>query len=116
MYGLTVRWSLAQAPAGTLDKLRDYVAEDSFTKFEALEGLHTKTWRARDGEWFEGTYVFESQIARENFQMDFQARASEVPGTAITGIDPIIEPFEVVALAVGPAGPRSAPRFEARSF
>ena len=32
MFGLTVRWSLAEAPKGTLKALRTYVEDESFTE------------------------------------------------------------------------------------
>lgn len=112
MHGLSVRWSLTDAPADVLDRLRDYVETESHAKFAGLSGLRFKTWRAREGEWFEGTYVFVSSEARARFQADFEAKAADVPVTAMTGTLPEVEPFEVVAVVRGPAGFRSAARFE----
>ena len=112
MYGLTVRWSLTGAPSDTLDRLRDYVENESHAKFAGLSGLRFKTWRARAGEWFEGTYVFVSDEARATFPADFESRADSVPGTTMTGVSPHIEPFEVVAVVEGPEGFRAAARFE----
>ena len=112
MYGLSVRWSLADAPSDTLDRLRDYVENESHAKFAGLAGLRFKTWRARGGEWFEGTYVFVSAETRAAFQADFEAKADSVPGTTMIGVSPDVEPFEVVAVVRGPAGFRSAARFE----
>ena len=71
MFGLTVRWSLQDAPKGTLKALRAYVEDESYAKFAGLDGLRVKTWRARRGEWFEGSYVFVSDEARAKFQADF---------------------------------------------
>ncbi|MFD1859850.1 hypothetical protein EHW97_10195 [Aeromicrobium camelliae] len=112
MFGLSVRWSLTSAPAGALEKLRAYVEDESFTRFANLPGLRFKTWRAREGEWFEGTYVFVSAEARQEFQNEFTAAADQAPATLAVGVAPVIEPFEVVAVVRGPAGFRSAPRFE----
>lgn len=113
MFGLTVRWSLADAPKGTLKRLRTYVEDESFKKFAGLEGLRFKTWRARKGEWFEGTYVFVDDPTRAAFQADFEEHARTAPGTAIIGSVPmLIEPFEVIAVVRGPAGFRSAADFE----
>ncbi|MBC9226403.1 hypothetical protein GL325_08725 [Aeromicrobium sp. 636] len=112
MYGLSVRWSLADAPPGTLERLREYVEAESHAKFAGLPGLRFKTWRAREDEWFEGTYVFVSDEVRAEFQADFETRAADAPATAMTGVAPQIEPFEVVAVVRGPAGFRSAARFE----
>lgn len=113
MYGLSVRWPLADAPDGALERLHEYVEAESHAKFAGLPGLRFKTWRAREGEWFEGTYVFVSDEARAAFQADFETRAADAPATAMIGVTPEIEPFEVVAVVRGPAGFRSAPRFEA---
>jgi hypothetical protein len=113
MYGLSVRWSLVDAPADIMERLRSYVEDSSFHQFAGLEGLRFKTWRARDGEWFEGTYVFVSDAARATFQADFTVRAAASPGSQLIGSPPTIEPFEVVAVVRGPNGFKSAARFEA---
>ena len=113
MFGLSVRWSLAGASSDDVEDLRSYVETESFARFAGLAGLRFKTWRAREGEWFEGTYVFASDEARAAFQRDFEAGASTAPVTALLGVAPTIEPFEVVAAVRGPAGFRSAARFEA---
>lgn len=113
MYGLTVRWSLADAPASILEDLRSYVENESHSKFAGLDGLRFKTWRAREGEWFEGNYVFVSDDARVTFQSTFEGMADESPGSKIIGSSPIaIEPCEIVAVVGGPAGFRSSSAFE----
>ena len=45
MLGLTVRWSLTDAPEGVEEQLRDYVAETSHARFTGMAGLRFKTWR-----------------------------------------------------------------------
>ena len=113
MHGLTVRWSLADAPPETLDELRTYVEDVSFTQFAGLDGLRFKSWRARQGEWFEGSYVFASAAARDAFQADFEPKAAESAGSRIIGSAPIlIEPCEIVAVVRGPSGFRSSATFE----
>lgn len=113
MYGLTVRWSLVDAPKGTLKKLRAYVEEESFAKFAGLDGLRVKTWRARKGEWFEGSYVFVSEETRAAFQESFEKVAKDSAGSKIIGSAPItIEACEIVAVVRGPAGFRSSANFE----
>ncbi len=113
MFGLTVRWSLVGTPDDTLERLRAYVEDESHHRFAGLDGLRFKTWRAVDGQWFEGTYVFVSDDARETFQLEFMAGAATSPGSRIIGSPPVlIEPCEVVATVRGPAGFRSAARFE----
>jgi len=113
MFGLTIRWSLTDAPPDTLDMLSTYVEDVSFTRFAGLEGLRHKTWRARPGEWFEGTYVFIDDATRAAFQADFEAHVDETAGTRIIGSRPVlIEPCHIVASVRGPAGFRSAAAFE----
>jgi hypothetical protein len=105
MHGLTVRWSLADAPDGTDEKLRSYVEETSHTRFTGLAGLRFKTWRSRPGEWFEGCYVFDTVESRQRFEDEFRAGAAGSPGSQIIGSAPVlIEPCEIVAVAEGAAG------------
>lgn len=105
MKGLTVRWSLAQAPASVAQELRDYVADSSHARFTGMDTLRFKTWRMRVGEWFEGTYVFVSDQARSDFEARFYETASQSPVSGITGAPPVvIEAFEVVAVAEGGDG------------
>ncbi len=111
--GLTVRWSLADAPAGVEDALASYVAETSHARFSVMEGLRFKTWRCVPGEWFEGCYVFADDAARAAFQETFTAGAAESPGSQIIGSPPVlIEPCSIVAVAEGASGFVAAPRVE----
>lgn len=105
MSGLTVRWSLAEAPEGAEVDLAAYVEETSHARFTGMEGLRFKTWRMRAGEWFEGCYVFVDEQARDAFQATFTAIAAESPGSQIIGSSPIlIEPCTIVAVAEGAVG------------
>ena len=109
--GLTVRWSLLDAPEGVDRALADYVADTSYDRFRALPDLAYKTWRTVPGEWFEGCYVFVDEAARAAFQETFTAGASEAPGSRIIGSPPVlIEACAVVAIAEGGAGFRPARR------
>jgi hypothetical protein len=111
MKGLTVRWSLADAPEGVEEQLASYVADTSHPRFTGMAGLAYKTWRMAPGEWFEGCYVFEDDAARTAFQENFSATAAESPGSQIIGSAPVlIEPCEIVAIAEGAAGFAAAPR------
>lgn len=114
MYGLTVRWSLADTPDGTLDRLREYVRDGSHARFTGMDGLSFKTWRARAGEWFEGCYVFESDHARAAFQESFTKDAATSPGSQIVGAAPIaIEECTIVAVAEGATGFTPSAAYEA---
>ncbi len=110
MYGLTVRWSLAQATDGTAQTLREYVTGSSLARFSGMDGLAFKTWRMRDAEWFEGTYVWATAERRDAFAAQFAATGSDNPGSQLIGSGPVlIEPFEVVAVAEGAAGFAAGP-------
>jgi hypothetical protein len=109
-YGLSVRWSLEEAPEGVALKLRDYVVGTSMARFMFLDGLAFKTWRMVEGRWFEGTYVFDQAVYRDDFAAEFNRTAAESAGSSIIGSAPVtVEAFEVVAIAEGPAGFRRGP-------
>jgi len=111
--GLTVRWSLAEAPDGVDEELASYVADTSHARFSVQAGLRFKTWRTRPGEWFEGCYVFADDAERAAFQETFTATAAESPGSRIIGSPPIlIEPCTIVAIAEGGSGFEPAARAE----
>ncbi len=102
MLGLTVRWSLENAPEGIEEELASYVADTSHAKFTGMPGLAFKTWRVRAGEWFEGCYVFATDEARAEFQATFTEGAAEAPGSKLIGSPPIlIEECDIVAIAEG---------------
>jgi hypothetical protein len=112
MHGLTVRWSLENAPEGVDEALAAYVEATSHPSFSGKEGLRFKTWRTRPGEWFEGCYVFETSSARDAFQEEFTAMAAESPGSQIIGAPPVlIEPCEILAVAEGASGFLAAPSY-----
>ncbi len=112
MKGLTVRWSLADAPAGVEERLASYVADSSHARFTGQEGLRFKTWRCRPGEWFEGCYVFVSDQARAEFQRAFNETAAESPGSQLIGSAPVlIEECDIVAVAEGGDGFLAAGRY-----
>ncbi len=109
-YGLAVRWSLKDAPATVAGQLREYVVGTSIARFMFLDGLAFKVWRMVEGEWFEGTYVFDTAQARDEFQAEFSGGADEAPGSRIIGSGPVsIERYEVVAIAEGPERFRRGP-------
>lgn len=111
MRGLTVRWSLTDAPEGVEAELASYVADTSHARFTGKDGLSYKTWRMRPGEWFEGCYVFATEEARAEFQSEFTAAAADAPGSRLIGSPPVlIEACEIVAVAEGWEGFSAFPR------
>ncbi len=112
MRGLTVRWSLEEAPEDVAEKLATYVEESSHARFTNMSGLRFKTWRIRPGQWFEGCYVFATEEDRSDFQRSFSQGAAESPGSTIIGSPPIlIEECEIVAIAEGQDGFQSASHY-----
>lgn len=110
MFGLAVRWSLAEAGPDVAQELRDFVRDRSVDRFTGMPGLRFKTWRMVEGEWFEGTYVWESAQAREAFTETDRAGMGDSPGTRIIGSPPVLyETFEVVGVAEGAAGLAAGP-------
>ncbi|HYN28946.1 MAG TPA: hypothetical protein VES95_03610 [Dermatophilaceae bacterium] len=104
-YGLAVRWSLEDAPEDAAERLRDYVVGTSIARFMFLDGLAFKVWRMREGVWFEGTYVFDTEQERKVFREGFEATAATSPVSELVGSAPVVvEDYEVVAIAEGPAG------------
>lgn len=105
MFGLSVRWSLLDSEPSVAQQLRDYVTGTSLAMFSGMAGLHMKTWRMVAGEWFEGTYVFQTREARDQFLAGFMPGEASAPGSLIVGSTPIAyELFEVVAVAEGGSG------------
>ncbi len=105
MHGLTIRWSLADAPEGVEDALRAYIESTSFSRYSGRKDLRFKTWRMRRGEWFEGCYVFDTPTARETFEQEFTAAGVGSGSSQIIGSGPmLIEPCEIVAVAEGASG------------
>ena len=105
MHGLTVRWSLVAAPDGVEDALRAYVEATSHSRYSGRKDLRFKTWRMRDGEWFEGCCVFETSAARETFEQTFKEAGAGSPSSQIIGSAPtLIEACEIVAVAEGASG------------
>ena len=112
MLGLTVRWSLADAPDGVEEQLATYVADTSHDRFSGMAGLRFKTWRMRAGEWFEGCYVFASDQARAEFQETFTAAAPTAPVSVLIGSAPVlIEACDIVAVVDGGEGFLAAARY-----
>ena len=104
MYGLTVRWSLRDSPAGTDQALRDYVATESLGRFNGMPGLVQKTWQLAERGFFSGIYVWSSAEARTAFLEQFRANPSKV--TQLVGDGPeLIQEWELVGVAVGADGP-----------
>ena len=104
MYGLTVRWSLRDSPAGTEQALRDYVTNESVPRFTGMSGLVQKTWQLAERGFFSGVYVWATPEARADFLESFRANPSRV--TQLIGAQPeLIQEWEHLGVAVGGDGP-----------
>jgi hypothetical protein len=107
MHGLTVRWSLMDAPPGTAQALREYVQESSVAQFTGMDGLVQKTWQINERGFFSGVYVWATEQARTDFLEQFRANPS--PVTKLVGHGPdVIQEWELLGVAVGAQGPLDA--------
>ena len=104
MYGLTVRWSLRDTPAGTEAQLRDYVQNESVDRFTGMPGLVQKSWQLAERGFFSGVYVWSTAEAREGWLEQFRANPSKV--SQLVGAGPeLIQEWELIGVAVGAEGP-----------
>ena len=82
MKGLTVRWSLADAPDGVEEELASYVAGHLARPLHRHGRAALQDLADAPGEWFEGCYVFATDEARARFQATFTAERRRVAGLA----------------------------------
>ena len=108
MFGLTIRWSLMDSPAGTDQALRDYVTGSSVERFTGMTGLVQKTWQLAERGFFAGTYIWATEQARADFVEHFRATPSPVSQLLGHGPD-ILQEWELIGMAVGADGPLRAP-------
>ena len=81
MKGLTVRWSLADAPDGVEDELASYVADTSHAKFTGMAGLASRPGGCAGGV-VRGLLRVRYREAREDFQEPLHRGGSRVAGLA----------------------------------
>jgi hypothetical protein len=104
VHGLTIRWSLRDAPAGTAQALREHVREDGVARFSGMDGLVQTTWQMADRGFFSGVSVWSTPEARAEFLAGFRANPSRV--TQLVGSGPeLIQEWELVGVATGADGP-----------
>lgn len=104
MHGLTIRWSLMDAPPGAAELLRAYVRDTSVPRFSDMPGLVQKTWQMNERGFFSGVYVWATEQARADFLEQFRANPS--PVTQLVGHGPdVIQEWELLGVAVGAEGP-----------
>jgi hypothetical protein len=101
---LHLLWDLSDPAATcTVDDLARAVHDAGLARFTGLEGLHAKTW-IRDRERYGSFMVFDSPQARDAVRPWITDRVK-----ALCGLDPVrMEPFDVIAVAGGDAGPLPA--------
>lgn len=101
---LHVLWDLSDPAATcTVDDLERAVHEGGLARFTGLDGMHSKIW-FRDGHRYGSFMVFDSAQARDAVLPWISDRVR-----ALCGLDPVrMEPFDVIAVASGAAGPLAA--------
>ena len=98
MRGLTVRWSLADAPDGVEEELATR-RETSHARFTGMAGLAFKRGGCAAASGSRGP-TCSPPTRRAEFQRAFVEGAAEAPGSRIIGSPPIlVEECDVVAIA-----------------
>jgi hypothetical protein len=98
MHGLLVLWDLSAESKVSFEELRQYLRDESITRFRQMTGLRQKTWISNSdtGKWG-ALYLFETQEQA-------QAVIDHLPESRVvelTGLRPSWELFEVEAVVEG---------------
>src|SRR4030042_136074 len=96
MYILILNWDLSEKPREIFQKLREYIANESWKRYANKKGLVQKIWYSNEetGQ-FGGIYLWESKDAmEEEIRTMYRVKA-------MTGVDPSINEFAVEAIQEG---------------
>ena len=96
MYALILNWDLSQKPKEIFQILREYIANESWKRYENKKGLAQKVWysNSETGQ-FGGIYLWETKEAmEEEIRTMYRVKA-------MTGIDPTITRLTVEAIQEG---------------
>jgi hypothetical protein len=96
MYALLLNWNLSQKPKEIFQTLREYIANESWKRYENKKGLVQKIWYSNEetGQ-FGGIYLWETKEAmEEEIRTMYRVKA-------MTGIDPTITRLTVEAIQEG---------------
>jgi len=96
MYALILNWDLSEKPKEIFQTLREYIANESWKRYENKKGLIQKVWYSNEetGQ-FGGIYLWETKEAmEEEIQTMYRVKA-------MTGVDPTIHKFNIEAIQQG---------------
>ncbi|HEY5476092.1 MAG TPA: YdhR family protein [Tepidiformaceae bacterium] len=98
MHALVVIWDLSAGSKISMEGLREYIRDESMTRFRQVEGLRQKTWisNPETGRWG-AVYLFEKREQAD----DVVAHVNEGRVVQLTGLTPSIERFDVEAVIEG---------------
>jgi hypothetical protein len=96
MFALILNWDFSQKPKTIFEQLRQYIADESWKRYEGKKGLVQKIWYSNtETGQFGGIYLWESKEAmEEEIRTMYRVKA-------MTGVDPIIHRFDVEAIQEG---------------
>jgi len=96
MYALILNWDLSQKPKAIFEQLREYIADESWKRYEGKKGLVQKIWYSNiETGQFGGIYLWETKEAmEEEIRTMYRVKA-------MTGIAPTIHRFDVEAIQEG---------------
>lgn len=96
MYALILNWDLSDKPKEIFPKLREYIANESWKRYENKKGLCQKVWYSNEetGQ-FGGIYLWETKEAMEE-EIRTMYRVE-----AMTGVAPTIHRLNVEAIQEG---------------
>ncbi len=96
MYALILNWDLSKKSKTIFEQLRQYIADESWKRYEGKKGLVQKIWYSNtETGQFGGIYLWESKEAmEEEIRTMYRVKA-------MTGVDPTIHRFDVEAIQEG---------------
>ena len=96
MYTLILNWDLSQKPKEIFERLRTYIADESWKRYENKKGLVQKVWYSNiETGQFGGIYLWENKEAmEEEIRTMYRVKA-------ITGVNPSIHRLDVEAIQEG---------------
>ena len=96
MYSLILNWDLSQKPKEIFKTLREYIANESWKRYESKKGLIQKVWFSNEetGQ-FGAIYLWETREAmEEEIRTMYRVKS-------MTGVDPTITRSYVEAIQEG---------------
>lgn len=98
MHALIVTWDLSAGSKVSIEKLREYIRDESMARFRQVVGLRQKTWISNpETQKWGAVYLFERREQAD----DVVAHVNTGRVVQLTGLKPTIERFEVEAVIEG---------------